>query len=48
MCEHRKRRSKWGMFDLGRVWMRVSIQASVSGSKFVNFCNFMLALHELS
>jgi hypothetical protein len=37
MCEHRNRRSKRGKFDLGGVWMMVSIQASVSGSNFVNF-----------
>jgi hypothetical protein len=43
-CEHRKRRSKRGKFDLGGVWMMVSIQASVSGSNFVNFCKFILAL----
>jgi hypothetical protein len=48
MCEHRKRRSKRGKFDLGGVWMMVSIQASVSGSNFVNFCKFMLALLVLS
>jgi hypothetical protein len=47
-CEHRKRRSKKGKFDLGGVWMMVSIQASVSGSSFVNFCKFMLALLVLS
>jgi hypothetical protein len=29
---------KRGKFDLGRVWMMVSIQASVSGSNFVNLC----------
>jgi hypothetical protein len=48
MCEHRMRRSKRGKFDLGRVWMMVSIQASVSSSKFVNLCKFMLALLVLS
>jgi hypothetical protein len=48
MCEHRKIISKMGKFDLGGVWMMVSIQASVSGSNFVNFCNFMLALLVLS
>jgi hypothetical protein len=48
MSEHRKRRSKRGRFDLGGVWMMVSIQASVSGSNFVNFCKFMLALLVLS
>jgi hypothetical protein len=48
MCEHRKRRSKRGKFDLGGVWMMVSIQASVNGSNFVNFCKFMLALVVLS
>jgi hypothetical protein len=47
-CEHRKRRSKRGEVDLGGVWMMVSIQASVSGSNFVNFCKFMLALVVLS
>jgi hypothetical protein len=47
-CEHRKRRSKRGKFDLGGVWMMVSIQASVSGSNFVNFCKFMLTLVVLS
>jgi hypothetical protein len=39
---------KGGKFDLGGVWMMVSIQASVSGSNFVNFCKFMLALLVLS
>jgi hypothetical protein len=39
---------KRGKFDLGGVWMMVSIQASVSGSNFVNFCKFMLALVVLS
>jgi hypothetical protein len=48
MCEHRKRISKGGKFDLGGVWMMVSIQASVSGSNFVKFCKFMLALLVLS
>jgi hypothetical protein len=48
MCEHRKRRSKRGKFDLGGVWTMVSIQASVSGSNFVNFHEFMLALLVLS
>jgi hypothetical protein len=48
MSEHRKRRSKRGKFDLGGVWMMVSTQASVSGSNFVNFCKFMLALLVLS
>jgi hypothetical protein len=48
MSEHRKRRSKRGKFDLGGVWMMVSLQASVSGSNFVNFCKFMLALLVLS
>jgi hypothetical protein len=48
MCECRKRRSKRGKFDLGGVWMMVSIQASVSGSNFVNFRKFMLALLVLS
>jgi hypothetical protein len=48
MCEHRKIRSKWGKFDLGGVWMMVSIQASGSGSNFVIFCKFMLALIVLS
>jgi hypothetical protein len=47
-CEHRKRRSTRGKFDLGGVWMMVSIQASVSGSNSVNFCKFMLALVVLS
>jgi hypothetical protein len=46
--EHRKRRSKRGKFDLGGVWMMVSIEASVSGSTFFNFCKFMLALVVLS
>jgi hypothetical protein len=41
-------RSKRGMFDLGEVWMMVSIQASVSGSNFVNSVKFMLALVVLS
>jgi hypothetical protein len=35
-------------FDLGGVWIMVSIQASVSGSNLVNFCKFMLALFVLS
>jgi hypothetical protein len=48
MCEHRKRRSKREKFDLGRVWMMVRIQASVSDSNFVNYCKFMLALLVLS
>jgi hypothetical protein len=39
---------KGGKFDLGGVWMMVSIQESVSGSNFVNFCKFMLALVMLS
>jgi hypothetical protein len=39
---------KRGKFDLGGVWMMVSIQASVSGSNFVNSCKFMLALLMLS
>jgi hypothetical protein len=47
-CEHRKRRSKRGKFDLGGVWMMVSIQASVCGSNSVNFCTFMLAFVVLS
>jgi hypothetical protein len=46
--EDRKIRSKRGKFDLGGVWMMVSIQASVSGSNSVNFCKFMLALVVLS
>jgi hypothetical protein len=41
-------RSKRGKFDLGGVWMMVSIQASVSGSNSVNSCKFMLALVVLS
>jgi hypothetical protein len=36
MSEHSKRRSKREKFDLGGVWMMASIQASVSGSNFVN------------
>jgi hypothetical protein len=40
--EHKKRRSKKGRFDLGGVWMMVSIQTSVSGSNFVNFANLCL------
>jgi hypothetical protein len=48
MCEHRKRRSKMRKFDLGGVWLTVSIQASVSGTNFVNFCKIMLALLVLS
>jgi hypothetical protein len=47
-CEHRKRRSKRGKFNLGGVWMMVSVQESVSGSNSVNFCKFMLALVVLS
>jgi hypothetical protein len=39
---------KRGKFDLGGVWMMVSIQASVSGSNFVNFCKIILALLVLS
>jgi hypothetical protein len=39
---------KKGEVDLGGVWMMVSIQASVSGSNFVNSCKFMLALVVLS
>jgi hypothetical protein len=35
---------KRGKFGLGGVWMMISIRASVSGSNFVNFCKFMLAL----
>jgi hypothetical protein len=35
---------KRGKFDIGGVWMMVSIQTIVSGSNFVNFCKFMLAL----
>jgi hypothetical protein len=48
MCEHRRRRSKREKFDLGGVWMMVNIQASVSGSNFVNFCKFRLAFLVLS
>jgi hypothetical protein len=48
MCEHRKRRSKRGKFDLRGVGMMVSIQANVSGSNFDNFCKIMLALLVLS
>jgi hypothetical protein len=48
ICEHRKIRSKRGKFVPGGLWMMVSIQASVSGSNFVNFCKFMLALLVLS
>jgi hypothetical protein len=47
-CAHRKRRSKRRKFDLGGVWMMISIQASVSGSNSVNYCKFMLALVVLS
>jgi hypothetical protein len=47
MCEYRKRRSKRGEFDLGGVWMMVSIQTCVSGSNIANFCKFMLALRVL-
>jgi hypothetical protein len=39
---------KRGEFDLGRVWMMVSIQASVSGSNCVNLGKFILALVVLS
>jgi hypothetical protein len=42
MCEHLKRRSKRGMFELGGVWMMVR------GSNFVNFCKIMLVLLVLS
>jgi hypothetical protein len=48
MCEHRRRDQKRGKFDLGGVWMMVSIEASVSGSDFVNSRKFMLALLLLS
>jgi hypothetical protein len=48
MCEHRKRRSERGKFDLWGVWMMVNIQASVSGSNFVNFYKFMLTFLVLS
>jgi hypothetical protein len=41
-------RSKRGKFDLGGAWMMVSIQASVSGSNFVNSCKCMFALVVLS
>jgi hypothetical protein len=41
-------RSKRGKFDLGGVWMMVSIQASVSGSNSVNSSKFILALVVLS
>jgi hypothetical protein len=39
---------KGGRFELGVVWMMVSIQASLSGSNFVNFRKVMLALVVLS
>jgi hypothetical protein len=39
MCEHMKRRSKRGKFDLEGAWMMLSIRASVSSSNFVNFAN---------
>jgi hypothetical protein len=39
---------KRGKFDLGGVWMTVSIQESGSGYNFVNFCKFMLDLLVLS
>jgi hypothetical protein len=39
---------KRGKFDLGGVWMMVSIQASVSGSNYVNFGKFILYLVVLS
>jgi hypothetical protein len=39
---------KGGKFDLGGVCMMVSIQASVSGSNFVNLCKLMLVLVVLS
>jgi hypothetical protein len=39
---------KRGKIDLGGAWMMVSIQASVSGSNFVNFCKFMLDFLVLS
>jgi hypothetical protein len=38
-----------GKFDLGGVWMMISIQASVSGSNFVNFsklCLLCLCCHK--
>jgi hypothetical protein len=41
-------RVKKGKFDLGGVWMMVSIQASVSGFNSVNSSKFMLALVVLS
>jgi hypothetical protein len=43
----REYQKRW-KFDLGGVWMMVSIQASVSGSNFVNSCKFMFALLGLS
>jgi hypothetical protein len=39
---------KRGKFDIGGVWMMVSIQASISGPNFVNFCKFILVLLVLS
>jgi hypothetical protein len=45
-CEHKIKQR--GKFDLGGVWMMVSVQASVSGSNSVNLCKFMLALVVLS
>jgi hypothetical protein len=36
-CVNIGREDQKGEFDLGGVWMMVSIQASVSGSNFVNF-----------
>jgi hypothetical protein len=44
MCEHRKRRSKGGKFDLGGVWMTVSIKASVSGNILSIFALVLLVL----
>jgi hypothetical protein len=32
----------------GEFWMMVSIQASVSGSNFINFCKYILSLVVLS
>jgi hypothetical protein len=49
MSEHRKRRSKREKFDLGGVWMMVSIQESevvLILSIFANLCLLCLFCHK--
>jgi hypothetical protein len=49
LCEHRKSRSKRGKFDLGGVWVMVSIQASVISSNLSNsenLCLIFLCCHK--